>query len=165
MDDTISVAASASDEEALTPLDPAYKTLLRLNIALVAVGLLIAALVLELQYVVPTGLPLGAWLVFAIVALGVLPIRRFHARGYRMDADRLRVVRGVLFHSDTVVPFGRVQHIDVDQGPLERLLGLARLTLHTAGTHNSSVKLPGLRHEHALAMRETIRAAIKRDTM
>jgi hypothetical protein len=36
--------------------------------------------------------------------------------------------------------------------------------VHTAGSHNASVQLPGLKHEDALAMRETIRAAIRRDT-
>ena len=85
------------------------------------------------------------------------------ARGHALGDGRLRVVRGLLFHSDTVVPFGRVQHIDVDQGPLERAYHIATLTVHTAGSHNASVQLPGLAHADALAMRETIRAAIRRD--
>jgi uncharacterized protein len=62
-------------------------------------------------------------------------------------------------------PFGRVQHIDVHRGPLERFYGLATLVLHTAGNHNASVALPGLAHEDALAMREEIRAHVKRETM
>ena len=82
-----------------------------------------------------------------------------------MDADRLRVVRGLVFNSDTIVPFGRVQHIDVDQGPLERAFGLGTLILHTAGNHNASISLPGLAHADALAMREEIRAHVKRETM
>ena len=75
------------------------------------------------------------------------------------------MVRGLLFRSDTVVPFGRVQHIDVLQGPIERGYGLATLVLHTAGTHNASVTLPGLAHADAAAMREEIRAHVKRETM
>jgi hypothetical protein len=63
------------------------------------------------------------------------------------------------------VPFGRVQHIDVEKGPVERYYGLATLVLHTAGTHNASVSLPGLAEEDALAMREAIRAKIRRDTL
>ena len=82
-----------------------------------------------------------------------------------MLRSRLRVVRGLLFRSDTLVPFGRVQNIDVDQGPLERYYGLATLTLHTAGSHNASVHLPGLLNEDAAAMREVIRAHIKRETV
>ena len=58
-----------------------------------------------------------------------------------------------------------MQHLDVGQGPLERLYGIATLTLHTAGTHNSSVSQPGLAHDAALEMRETIRAHVRRETI
>ncbi|WP_435419239.1 PH domain-containing protein [Parerythrobacter aurantius] len=102
-------------------------------------------------------------LVLLAVLLWQMPHRRFIARGYSFDQDRLRVVRGLLFRSDTVVPFGRVQHIDVDRGPLERYFDLATITLHTAGTHNASVSLPGLAHDTALTMREEIRARIRRE--
>ena len=102
-------------------------------------------------------LPLFAWLVL------YLPMRRYQSRGYDMAPDRLRVVKGVLFHADTIVPFSRVQHIDVEQGPLERAFDIARLIVHTAGTHNSSVTLPGLLHSDAVTMREAIRAHVKRE--
>ena len=82
-----------------------------------------------------------------------------------MGSDRLRVVRGLVFRSDTVVPFGRVQHIDVSQGPVERAYGLGTLVLHTAGNHNASVSLSGLAHADAMAMREEIRAHVKRETL
>jgi membrane protein YdbS with pleckstrin-like domain len=66
-----------------------------------------------------------------------------------------------LFHSDTIIPFGRIQHIDVDQGPVQRRYDLATLSVHTAGSHNDTVSLPGLLHADALALRETIRAHIR----
>ncbi|WP_247713356.1 PH domain-containing protein [Qipengyuania polymorpha] len=155
---------SASAPEKLTPLDPRYKTLMRTVAAIVAFGLFIAATISEFAIDGWTGVVwVPAVLVIAYIVL-YLPMRRYATRGYSLAEERLRVVRGVLFHSDTVVPFGRVQHIDVDQGPLERGFGLATLTVHTAGSHNASVSLPGLAHEDALAMREDIRAAIRRDT-
>jgi membrane protein YdbS with pleckstrin-like domain len=70
-----------------------------------------------------------------------------------------------MFYRDTIVPFGRIQHIDVDQGPIDRRYGLAKLTVHTAGNHNSTVVLPGLAHGDALATREAIRAAIRQDVL
>lgn len=153
------------DEDALTPLHPNYLKLVRLFTVLVTVPAVIAALILESR----GGLPTGAFLIpVALLGLWLIvrtPLRRYQARGFRMDADRLRVVRGVIFNSDTVVPFGRVQHIDVHQGPLERAFGLGTLVLHTAGNHNASVALPGLWHGDALAMREEIRAHVKRETM
>ena len=150
----------------LTRLDPAHKTVMRIEIILMALPVLVGAIVLELLDILPwRGVFVGPVLVIAAILILLVPLRRYLARGYDMASDRLRVVRGLLFRHDTVVPFGRVQHIDVEQGPLERMFDIARLILHTAGTHNSSVVLPGLKHEDALAMREEIRARIKRDTM
>ncbi len=148
----------------LTPLDPAYKSLLRLQFAIVAVLLLIAATLAEMAIPGWTGAVWIPALIVAAYGLIRVPMRRYSARGYSLAGERLRVVRGVFFRADTVVPFGRVQHIDVGQGPLERAFGLATLTVHTAGTHNASVSLPGLREADAKAMREDIRAAIRRDT-
>jgi hypothetical protein len=82
-----------------------------------------------------------------------------------MGTDQLRVVRGYMFYSDTIVPFGRIQHIDVDQGPIDRRYGLSKLTVHTAGHHNSTVTLPGLVHADALAMRTAMRAAIRQEIL
>lgn len=148
----------------LTPLDPAYKSMVRLQLAIAALVLLIAATIAEVAIPGWTG---AVWIPALLViayALIRVPLRRYNARGYSLAQERLRVVRGIFFRADTVVPFGRVQHIDVGQGPLERVFDLATLTVHTAGTHNASVSLPGLRHEDARAMREAIRAAIGRDT-
>ncbi len=155
----------APDEAALTPLDPAHVKVLRIQTALAAIPVAVGAGVLEMAELLPRGLIIGPVLVIAALLVARVPLRRYHAKGYDMGADRLRVVRGLLFSSDTVVPFGRVQHIDVDQGPLERLYGLATLTVHTAGTHNASVHLPGLAHGDAVAMREAIRAHIRRETL
>lgn len=149
------------DAAELTPLDPRYKTVLRINAAIWAAVLLVAATVGEAALDGWTGLlwiPVLAW---GVVTVGLLPIRRYRARGYRMDADQLRIVQGVWFHWDTTVPFGRIQHIDVHQGPIERANGIASLVLHTAGTDNSSVELAGLAHGDALVMRDRIRAEMR----
>lgn len=152
------------DDDALTPLDPAYQSMLRLQFALVAVALLAVSTVAELAIPGYTGVLWAPAGVFALWLLIRAPLRRYSARGYSLEGERLRVVRGILFRADTVVPFGRVQHIDVGQGPLERAFGLATLTVHTAGTHNASVAVPGLAQAEATAIREAIRAAIRRDT-
>lgn len=149
----------------LTPLDPAYRTVLRIEGVLVSLPLAIAGVVLSVSDVVPSWL-IGL-LLLALVAVLVLllPGKRYRSRGYDMATDRLRVVKGVMFHSDSVVPFSRVQHLDVEQNPIERFFGIARLILHTAGTHNSSVVLPGLPYETAVQLRETIRQHVKRESL
>jgi membrane protein YdbS with pleckstrin-like domain len=171
--------ATPDDDAALTRLHPNYTWALRVGMLGTWGPLLIGALVVEfviaevtgdkpdlpLLSLVPQGALSGTVLLIALIVLIFVPQRRYNARGFNMSADRLRVVRGVLWHSDTVVPFGRVQHIDVHQGPVERFFGLATLTLHTAGNHNASVNLPGLGDDQARQMREDIRAHIKRDSL
>jgi uncharacterized protein len=153
------------DGDALTPLHPNYVKVVRLGTFVVTLPFVVVALILEFAGELPRGAFLAPVLLLALWLIIRAPLRRYHARGYQMGVDRLRVVRGLVFRSDTVVPFGRVQHIDVHQGPLERGYGLATLVLHTAGNHNASVSLPGLGHDDALAMREDIRAHVKRETM
>ena len=153
------------DDTALTPLHPNHVKVLRITAVLACLPFVIGALVLEFAEVLPRGLFIVPILVVAGIIVVRVPLRRWQARGFSIAQERLRVVRGILFHSDTVVPFGRVQHIDVNQGPIERFYGLATLTVHTAGNHNSSVHLPGLAHDDAVSMRERIRAAIRRDTI
>ena len=152
------------DDTSLTPLDPAYAKMLRLQFSIVALVLLAGATIAEIAIPGYTGLVWAPVGLFAAWLLIRMPMRRYAARGYSLEQERLRVARGILFRKDTVVPFGRVQHIDVNQGPLERAFDLATLTVHTAGTHNASVSLPGLAQADAMAMREEIRAAIRRDT-
>ena len=156
---------SVYDDAALTPLHPNHVKVLRIQAAVIALPLLLGGFVLEGSGALPLGVVIVPLVLLALLAVVQAPLRRYHAKGYAMGEDRLRVVRGLLFRSDSVVPFGRVQHIDLDQGPLERLYGLATLTVHTAGTHNASVRLPGLLHADAIAMREAIRAHIRRETV
>ncbi|PKP92487.1 MAG: hypothetical protein CVT75_07640 [Alphaproteobacteria bacterium HGW-Alphaproteobacteria-14] len=159
----------SDDEGELTRLHPNYAHALRVRAALTAIPFLIASLVLETalrdQAVLPGGIIAGPVLLIALALVIRIPARRYHARGYQISADRLRVVRGLLWRSDTVVPFSRVQHIDVHQGPLERFFGIATLTLHTAGNHNANVALPGLEEALAKEMREEIRAHIRRESL
>lgn len=166
----LELAAKLDDEGELTKLHPNYKLLMRFAALFLSAIIVIGALIIEGALAnegtgIPTGVVIAPAALLALFIAIRVPLARYNARGYQISNDRLRVVRGVLFHSDTVVPFGRVQHIDVDQGPIERALGIATMTLHTAGSHNASVRLPGLGHELAVEMRETIRAHIKRESM
>ncbi len=184
MDSTLTPATAPTptlldDAADLTRLHPNFVWALRVRLLFSLVPLLVATLVIEFSLTqaaeatpelgvlgeIPQGILSGAVMLLALVLLIFAPMRRYNARGYQMSADRLRVVRGVLWHSDTVVPFGRVQHIDVHQGPIDRFFGIATLTLHTAGSHNASVNLPGLGADLARTMREDIRSHIKRDSL
>ena len=69
--------------------------------------------------------------------------RRVAAWGYAERDEDLMVRRGVLIRRQSVIPYGRMQFIDVTAGPVERTLGLATLKMHTAAAA-SDARIPGL---------------------
>lgn len=150
----------------LQPVEPSYRNALRARAAMFWVPIFIAGLVLNATALV--GTPLSGLLPAVIGLIGlsgitVAPDRIYRRLGYAIDGRLLRTVRGWLFHTDTVVPFVRVQHIDVTRGPFDKMFGTATLVVHTAGTHNSIVTLPGLSPERASEIREAIRSEIRAD--
>lgn len=82
------------------------------------------------------------------------PPRRYESWGYRIDDRVLETRSGRLFQTTRLLPLNRLQHVDLHQGPLERYFGLARLELHTAGTENASITIPGLAREEAVRLRD-----------
>jgi membrane protein YdbS with pleckstrin-like domain len=112
-------------------------------------------------------LPWGVFLVPALLIFAYLalwsPPRRYHAWGYWMDGEELRLRRGLWTRVHTLVPLDHVQHIDVSQGPVERALGICSLVLHTAGTLHSQIVVPGLTRDTAERMRDEIRARIREE--
>ena len=83
--------------------------------------------------------------------------RRWRAWGYAEREDDLLVRRGVLVQRLSVVPYGRMQYVDVTAGPLDRRLGLARVTLHTAAAA-SDASIPGLPAAEATRLRDRLAA-------
>ena len=101
--------------------------------------------------------------VIAVLALILAPQRIYRHLRYGLTERLLQVVRGWLFHTDTIVPFVRVQHLDVTRGPLDKLFGTATLIVHTAGTRNSIVTVPGLAPDRAAEIRDIIREHVRTD--
>jgi membrane protein YdbS with pleckstrin-like domain len=83
--------------------------------------------------------------------------RRWLAWGYAERDEDLLVRRGVLVRRTSVVPYGRMQYVDVTAGPLDRRLGLARVTLHTAAAA-SDASIPGLPVAEATRLRDRLAA-------
>ena len=158
--------AEPTDGPALEPVEPGYKNVLRVRLAAFWLVLWAAGAVFDQVVLKETdfgGLLLVAIPVFAVGAIIAAPQRIYARLSYRLTERLLQVVRGWLFHVDTVVPLVRVQHIDVTRGPLEKMFGVATLVVHTAGTHNSIVTLPGLAPERAAAIRDIIREHVRTD--
>ncbi len=150
------------DEPELLAVEPGYKNVLRARIVVAWLGLTGGSAVAS-EGVFDT--PVWSAIVFCIglLVIVVAPQRRYKRLRYGLSERVLQVMRGWLFHTDTVVPLVRVQHLDVIRGPLDKLFGTASLVLHTAGTHNSIVTVPGLAPERANAIRDIIREHVRTD--
>ena len=146
-------------------VEPGYKNVLRVRMLVLWVPLVIGAVVLN-QAIADTaysGLPVILVPLLALISLTMAPQRIYARLGYRLSERLMQVVRGWLFHTDTIVPFVRVQHIDVTRGPVEKMFGVATLVVHTAGTHNSIVTVPGLSPDRAAEIRDIIREHVRTD--
>ncbi len=95
----------------------------------------------------------------AIAAAGFLADRfaqrRVRAWAYCEREDDLLVRRGVMISRLSVIPYGRMQFIDVIAGPIERSFGLATVRMHTAAA-SSDARIPGLPHDEAARLRDTL---------
>jgi membrane protein YdbS with pleckstrin-like domain len=79
--------------------------------------------------------------------------RRVRAWAYREREDDLMVSRGVFITRLSVIPYGRMQFIDVVAGPIERAFGLATVRMHTAAAA-SDARIPGLLSAEAARLRD-----------
>ena len=82
---------------------------------------------------------------------------RYRSWGYAERDEDLVVRRGLMFHRLTVVPFGRMQFVDVTAGPVDRLFDLATVQLHTAAA-TTDARVPGLRSADAARLRDRLAA-------
>ncbi len=122
---------------------------------LIALALAIACLVLAVRL---------DWWWLALVALVpllviapalILTPRRVRALGYLDRDDDLVVASGIMFRSVTVTPYGRVQSVEIHEGPIERRFGIARISYSTASTDVDG-SIPGLPRDEAERLRELL---------
>lgn len=88
-------------------------------------------------------------------AMGWFLRRRFRAWRYQERHEDLIVARGVMVQRLSVVPYGRMQFVEVTAGPIERLFSLSTVKLHTAAAH-SDARIPGLETAEAARLRDRL---------
>ena len=101
----------------------------------------------------------GSSVAVVVVALGLLWAwflrRRFRAWRYQERHEDLIVARGVMVQRLSVVPYGRMQFVEVTAGPIERLFELSTVKLHTAAAA-SDARIPGLERAEAARLRDRL---------
>lgn len=147
--------------EGLVPLDRRVLSLWRLRAA-IALGVWVA-LVLAAAVGLGQALP-GALAAAALAVVGGLVVRGWtslvwRSWQFRVGEGALHLRHGVLTRRQSTIPYHRVQHIDLEAGPLERRMGLTSLILRTASASTDST-VPGIDAVQADALRARILALV-----
>ncbi len=145
------------DEEWLRP-SRQLLAMRRAELALVAVVLAAIVFVIFLANNDSTWGAVSVGVVFVVGLLVERMLRRrFASWGYLERSGDLLVRRGVLFQRLTVVPYGRMQLVDVSAGAVERVFGLQTVHLHTAAAATDA-RIPGLEPKEASRLRDQLAA-------
>lgn len=149
-------------EPAPQPLDPRVKTLWRITGSLLVTAVLgLPAAACLIAAAVGAGGPLpwrviaaalgAAWAAVLVCCLTVIPAVR-HARWrYLVEKDYLHLEHGIIWRTQLMIPFIRVQDTSTSSGPLDRAFGLASVTVSTAAEGH---KIPGLAMDAAEQLRD-----------
>jgi membrane protein YdbS with pleckstrin-like domain len=159
-----------------TPLDERARTLFHLQGLWTLLAFWVPACALALGGLLALPALLGAPLSFPVAAglvallfgsqlvrTVVWPVLATPRWGWRLEPDVLLIRRGVVFRSVVAIPRTRIQHVDVRQGPLDQLVGLARLQVHTASGLGPDGTLPGLDPEVAEGLRKQLLTGLRSD--
>lgn len=145
----------APDEITWTPVSPQLVTVRLIgtgvSVLVVLVPLLVVAVLVGWWWLwgaVAVWLAIGLW-------MALLVPRQVRAWGYAEREDDLLVRHGVVFRSLVVVPYGRMQYVDVQAGPVDRAFGLAGVQLHTASP-GTDAAIPGLSPQEAARLRDRL---------
>lgn len=128
-------------------------TLLMAYVPVVAGGVILAVAPLPRVWVTAY----GALALVAFAWAWWLIGRRVRSFGYAERSDDLLVVSGILVRRLTIVPYGRMQMVDLRAGPIDRWLGISTVQLHTAAA-TTDATIPGLLPADAAALRDRLAA-------
>ncbi len=150
-----------------TGLQPSYLRVSQISNAILWAIFSIPALIFII--VNPFSLPLWAiilevLLLLALIGLSFILISKgFYKKGYAIRSKDIIYKTGLFWKSSTVVPFNRIQHSEVKQGPVERMFNLSSFHVYTAGGSSSDLSIPGLIPERAESLKEFVLQKIKKE--
>lgn len=123
------------------------------------IAAVVVALVVDGPWSVILWVTGGILLALLVWSLWLIPVQADRRRWLETE-DELLITRGRLWRRFTVVPYGRIQYVDVKAGPVERMFGVKRVELHTASASSDS-EVVGLAAADADALRERLAVAAR----
>ena len=144
----------------MVQLDKKYLTVRAIGSLIFAISSLIALsvfLTFKLSWGNTTYVLVGlaAWILLILINV-FLVVKGFKVKAYAIRDKDIMYRSGLIWRSETSIPFNRVQHVDINRGPLDRLFDLAKINIYTAGGQSSDLSIPGLDPEDAKALKDFI---------
>ena len=149
-----------------TKLDRKYLTIIIIRIILFFLflsGGLVTLLILAEE--IPGrlfGLVGGSVIVLIILFSFITAVLGFPRKGYLVREQDISFQKGLITYKLTTVPFNRIQHVEVNQGVLSKILGLSSVKIYTAGGSYSDLSIPGLPSNDALRLKAFLSDQISR---
>ena len=148
-----------TSDDVWTPVSTKLITARRISVALVYLLVIAGIVVLFVIAAVPRWIPIASTVAAVVVFVWLwwLVGRRVRSFGYAERGDDLLVTSGIMFRRLVIVPYGRMQLVDVKAGPIDRWLGVTTVQLHTAAA-TTDAKIPGLVPDVAASLRDRLAA-------
>jgi len=139
-----------------TGLNRKFLTILYVRILivfLILAGGLIAFVSLAEETISGKFIYLIAGAILLIIAYSaVITTLGFPKKGYLIREKDVSFQRGLITYRVTSVPLNRIQHVEVNQGVLAKMLQLSSVKIYTAGGTSSDLTIPGLSAPDALKL-------------
>jgi membrane protein YdbS with pleckstrin-like domain len=143
-------------------LHPAIRDVWRISAILTGVVLVVVSAVVEffvrrgLEH--PVLIPIFGPLLFLTIAVLSYwaSIRQYDFWTYRLTPEMLELRQGLVWRQRRCVARDRIQHVDINSGPLDRRFGLVQVVVYAAGAMGSVGSIPGLTPERAEELKEAL---------
>ncbi|RUO34218.1 PH domain-containing protein [Aliidiomarina sanyensis] len=148
-------------------VSPKYTHLLRIDKTLFVL-MLVIPLTVAVVFVerIPLWVGYIGWGSLLLIWLGMVFLwapRRYRVTAYAVLPEEVHFRVGALWLRHTAVTHNRIQHLEIEQSPFERLLGLSRLIIFTAGGSGADLILPGLPVDRATSLRDDLLKIIREE--
>ena len=152
------------DSETFTGLNRKYLVVLFARILIVFLFLSggFAAFMILSDHNIPQSIlfSIAAAILLIIIFVSVVTWLGFPRKGYLVREKDVSFQRGLITYKVTSVPLNRIQHVEVNQGVLAKILGLSSVNIYTAGGSSSDLSIPGITENEAQKLKSFLSGKI-----
>lgn len=147
------------------PLNNKYHSVIMIRsgvLTIVALVLMVLAYYfVDIPEINPYKLYISALVIIIFIIQLAVSYFGFYKKKYLIREMDILYKTGLFWQEETSIAYVRIQHSEVVQGPIDRMFGLAKLTLYTAGGSSSDLSIPGLSHGNATKLKDFIAKRIQ----